>query len=154
MPCCHVICCISLIGQEPESLVHHYYLQESYLKAYEPAIAPLSGPNVWVQSDKDPVLPPLKLKLPGRPKKVRRREPEESRPNSKGVTKLSRSGLVRMACKNYNQKGHTVRKCPLLVPSNELGANARHLAITRELVHKILRQGRMLHVNYPQNLVN
>ncbi|XP_027171989.1 uncharacterized protein LOC113771616 [Coffea eugenioides] len=108
-------------GQELESLVHHYYSRDSYLKAYEPAIVSLSGQNVWVQSDKDPILSSLKLKLPGRPKKVRREEP---RPNSKGATKLSKSGLIRMTYKKCNQKGNIVRKCPLLVPPNEFGASS------------------------------
>ncbi|XP_027076894.1 uncharacterized protein [Coffea arabica] len=134
LPCCHVICCISLIGQEPESLVHHYYSRDSYLKAYEPAIAPLSGPNVWVQSDKDPVLPPLKLKLPGRPKKVRRREPEEPRPNSKGVTKLSRSGLVRMTYQVFGKEPAEVPLESSSMPDVPSGDKAQAVIDEQEVI--------------------
>ena len=119
-PCCHAICCISLTGVTPESMVHQYYSRENYLKAYEPTIAPMSAPNAWVQSKKEPVLPPTKLKLPGRPRKARRRESDEPRANSVGVTKLPRRGLVKIKCSNCHLEGHTVRKCPLIIPVNEL----------------------------------
>ena len=66
------------------------------------------------------MLPPKKLKLPGRPRKVRRREPAEPRPNSVGVTKLPRRGLVKMKCSNCHEECHTVKKCPLIIPANEL----------------------------------
>ncbi|XP_071917224.1 uncharacterized protein [Coffea arabica] len=45
LPCCHAVCCISLINATPEDYVHSCYLREAYLAAYEPAIAPLLGPN-------------------------------------------------------------------------------------------------------------
>ena len=79
MPCCHAVCCIPLINATPEDYVHNCYSREAYLAAYELAIALLSGPNAWRDSSKIPILPPKKLRLPGRPKQARRREPNEPR---------------------------------------------------------------------------
>ncbi|XP_027150245.1 uncharacterized protein LOC113750477 [Coffea eugenioides] len=74
LPCCHAIACISLAGGKVEAYVHKCYSRQAYLAAYEPTIAPISGPNTWKCSTKEPVLPPNKVRLPGRPKKARRRE--------------------------------------------------------------------------------
>ncbi|XP_071906167.1 uncharacterized protein [Coffea arabica] len=122
--------------QESESLVHHYYSQDSYLKAYEPAIVSLSGPNVWVQSDKDPILSPLKLKLPGRPKKVRRREPEEPRPNSNGATKLSKSGLIRMTYQVFDKELTKVPPESCSMPDVPTGDKAQ-AAIDEQEAHRL-----------------
>ncbi|XP_071937522.1 uncharacterized protein [Coffea arabica] len=112
LPCCHAIACISLAGGKPEDYVHKCYSREAYLAAYEPAIAPISGPNAWKCSTKEPVLPPNKVRLPGRPKKARRREPDEPRKCSNGVTKLSKAGVCPLSCSNCHEKGHTKRKMP------------------------------------------
>ncbi|XP_027085097.1 uncharacterized protein [Coffea arabica] len=96
LPYCHTIACISLAGGKPENYVHKCYSRGAYLATYEPAIAPISGPNAWKASTKKPVLPPKKMRLPGRPKKARRRESDEPQKGSNGVTKLSRAGAHRL----------------------------------------------------------
>ncbi|KAL3529671.1 hypothetical protein ACH5RR_008993 [Cinchona calisaya] len=112
IPCSHVVCCISLTGEESESFVNQCYSKDAYVRAYEPAIEPINGPNAWPNSKKDPIHAPKKLKLPGRPKKTRRREPDEQISDPKGIKKLSRVGITHMTCSGCHQKGHTVRKCP------------------------------------------
>lgn len=92
--------------------MYPFYSREAYLKAYEPAISPTSGPNGWKRLKKNPIHAPKKMKLLGRPKKSRRREPDKPRVDAKGYTCLSRKG-IRMACSKCKQKGHTRRRCPL-----------------------------------------
>ncbi|KAI5676379.1 hypothetical protein M9H77_07329 [Catharanthus roseus] len=53
------------------------------------------------------------LKLPGRPKKLRRREPDEVAGGSKpGLKKLRKAGRVAVKCRICFQNGHNARKCP------------------------------------------
>ncbi|KAL3502530.1 hypothetical protein ACH5RR_036979 [Cinchona calisaya] len=98
--------------EEPESFVNQCYSKDAYVRAYEPAIEPINGPNAWPNSKKDPIHAPKKLKLPGRPKKARRRELDERISDPKGIKKLSRVGITHMTCSGCHQKGHTVRKWP------------------------------------------
>ncbi|KAL3503125.1 hypothetical protein ACH5RR_037574 [Cinchona calisaya] len=112
IPCSHAVCCISLTGEEPESFVNQWYSKDAYVRAYEPAVQPINGPNAWPNSKKDPIHTPKKLKLPGRPKKARKREPNEQINDPKGIKKLSRVGITHMTCSGCHQKGHTARKCP------------------------------------------
>ena len=53
-------------------------------------------------------LPPAYVKMPGKPKTERRREPGEA---PKG-TKLSRKG-IKMTCRLCRKSTHNARKCPL-----------------------------------------
>ncbi|XP_071902767.1 uncharacterized protein [Coffea arabica] len=55
----------------------------AHLKAYEPAIGPINGPNNWKRSKKVLMYAPKKLKLHGKPEKTRRRELDEPIPNFK-----------------------------------------------------------------------
>ena len=77
IPCSHVVCCVGLQQNEPEHLVDPCYSRDAYLKAYKPAIRSINGPTNWIKSKKDPIHASKMLKLPGRPKKTRRREPDE-----------------------------------------------------------------------------
>ncbi|XP_071924837.1 uncharacterized protein [Coffea arabica] len=115
-PCCHAVCCIPLINATPEDHVHNCYSREAYLAAYEPAIAPLLGPNAWRDSGKILILPPKKLRLSDRPKKARRREPNEPRKlvghgtgrgPSLNSSKCQRYGHNRRTCPTSHPKGHS-----------------------------------------------
>ncbi|KAL3522527.1 hypothetical protein ACH5RR_015361 [Cinchona calisaya] len=112
IPCSHAVYCISLTGEEPESFVNQCYSKDAYVRVYESAIEPINGPNAWPNSKKDPIHAPKKLKLPGRPKKARRREPDEQISDPKGIKKLSRVGITHMTCSGCHQKGHTIQKRP------------------------------------------
>ena len=67
------------------------------------------------QLKREPILPPKKLMLPGKPKTSRKREPDEPRTNSSDGITFPRSGLVKMTCSKRHQIGHIVRKCPVIV---------------------------------------
>ncbi|KAL3520854.1 hypothetical protein ACH5RR_019003 [Cinchona calisaya] len=106
--------------KELESFVNQFYSKNAFVRAYEPAIEPMNGPNAWPNSKRDPIHAPKKLKLPGRPKKARRREPDEQTSDPKRIKKLSRVGITHMTCLGCHQKGNTVRKCPKRLAKEEL----------------------------------
>ena len=121
IPCSHAYSAITLTDEEPETFVHDCYSKEAYMRAYSPVIGPMDGEELWPKANKGPLLPPEKIKLPGRPKKVRKREPDEvpaPKKNSKQVQKLSRTGLMSYKCRKCKMAGHNSRKC-MMVEINE-----------------------------------
>nr|XP_027080396.1 uncharacterized protein LOC113703286 [Coffea arabica]XP_027080397.1 uncharacterized protein LOC113703286 [Coffea arabica] len=125
IPCSHASCCILLTKNKPKKFVHPCYIRDVYLMAYEQAIGPINGPNNWKKPNKTPLSAPKKLKLPGRPKKARRRELDEPRTDSKGCIRLSRKGNMQMTCTNCKQKGHTKRKCPKIIGAENAKCKGR-----------------------------
>ncbi|KAL0307661.1 UNVERIFIED_CONTAM: hypothetical protein Sangu_3017100 [Sesamum angustifolium] len=78
------------------------------MKAYSYCIHPVPDPTFWPQDlEVEPtnLLPPIVRRMPGRPKKNRRKEPGEA-PNV-----VRRSNMVR--CKVCNDLGHNKRTCPV-----------------------------------------
>ena len=78
------------------------------MKTYQYCLQPVQGPDNWPISDMPKPLPPAYVKMPGRPKTERRREPKEA---PKG-TKLSMRG-IKMKCSLCKKSTHNARKCPL-----------------------------------------
>ena len=78
------------------------------MMTYQYCLQPVQGPDNWSISDMPKPLPPAYVKMPGRPKTERRREPGEA---PKG-TKLSRKG-IKMTCRLCRKSTHNARKCPL-----------------------------------------
>ncbi|XP_027181735.1 uncharacterized protein LOC113780116 [Coffea eugenioides] len=76
-PCAHAIAAICDTGEESKKFMHDCYSKETYMRAYEPMISPMNIEQMWKNSDMPPVLPPENIKLPGKPQKARRREPDE-----------------------------------------------------------------------------
>ncbi|XP_057808548.1 uncharacterized protein LOC131023028 [Salvia miltiorrhiza] len=107
IPCLHACAAIQFEGEEPSAYVHGYYTVERYLEAYKYAIESLVSGEMWLEANGFVVKPPAIRKLPGRPKKVRRRDLEE---DPKNPHKLKRFGLV-MTCRNCQQKGHNSKTC-------------------------------------------
>ncbi|XP_027082284.1 uncharacterized protein [Coffea arabica] len=116
IPCAHAMSAIALKKEPPpENFVNECYSKEAYMRAYGPIIYPLNGEHLWKDLKQGPVLPPEIIKLLGRPKKVKRREPDEppAATTSQGQTKrLSRVDLMDYKCRKCKQKGHNSRKCP------------------------------------------
>ena len=115
IPCAHAIVAICDTGEESEKFVHDCYSKEAYMRAYEPMISPMNAEQMWKNSDMPPVLSPENIKLPGRPRKARRREPDEptsGKNQNKQQQKLSRTGQMVYKCRKCNKTGHNSRKCP------------------------------------------
>ncbi|KAH7860660.1 hypothetical protein Vadar_016472 [Vaccinium darrowii] len=62
---------------EPLDYVDDYYKVETCMKMHENSMGPINGKDMWPSTDNVPLLPPDVKKRAGRPKKARRREPEE-----------------------------------------------------------------------------
>lgn len=156
--CVHSISAIAALREEVASYVDEKYHLITFAKVYEPVVNLISGPTFWPRTEKPKVLPPKKLKLPGRPKKCRRNDPDEVAGTSKSAIKrLSRVGRIKSKCGNCGKQGHNIRKCterskteqgnaqvgieeaevsqPNLEPSNEnICSKCKNWGITREHV--------------------
>ncbi|WOL06035.1 hypothetical protein Cni_G14767 [Canna indica] len=77
IPCNHAISCIVWLKEYSDNYVNNYYKNEAYLKTYEFLMEPLTVKDTWPQVEGPRVLPPPVKKMPGRPKKKRRREVHE-----------------------------------------------------------------------------
>ncbi|KAH6762433.1 hypothetical protein C2S52_019866 [Perilla frutescens var. hirtella] len=78
------------------------------------ALTPSSGPDDWEYVHGPPILPPEYVKLPGRPKKNRRKDPTEELKS--GRKKWTKAG-VKMSCHKCGQFGHNTRTCKEEVPT-------------------------------------
>jgi hypothetical protein len=108
IPCHHAIACCRSNMTAPESLVHSCYSIERYKEAYGYNLIPLRGRAFWEKTNGVKVHPPLFTKVMGRPKKNRRKAPEEKIKN--GAKHLTKHG-VSMHCSvcgnpGHNKKGH------------------------------------------------
>ncbi|XP_062075292.1 uncharacterized protein LOC133779335 [Humulus lupulus] len=107
LPCGHALATIWFMGGNVFDYVHGFYKQESLQKAYEQSVHPMPSPDMWPQTGLNPIDPPPETKLPGRPKKSRRRETDEPPPSLK---KARRTGQVK-TCRNCLKTGHRRETC-------------------------------------------
>ncbi|XP_037452842.1 uncharacterized protein LOC119323323 [Triticum dicoccoides] len=108
VPCGHSIACCREERIDPETLVHECYTVQTYLKAYGYTLVPLADPKKWEKHNGYKVYPPVFTKQLGRPKKNRKKTPEEKIKN--GVRLLNKKGVT-MHCSicgraDHNRKGH------------------------------------------------
>ncbi|KAH6770200.1 hypothetical protein C2S52_015003 [Perilla frutescens var. hirtella] len=108
IPCIHAISAITFLKEEPSDFVSECYTVMKYIEAYKYGIEPTNGPTMWPHADGYPVLPPLVRKMPGRPKKKRKRGVEEKECLSQ--TKLHRFGM-QMTFRRCLQVGHNKTTC-------------------------------------------
>ena len=79
IPCHHAIACCRTHRVDPESLVHSSYSIDAYKRAYAYNLVPMRGRVYWEKMNAVHVLPPLFTKVMGRPKKNRKKAPEEKK---------------------------------------------------------------------------
>ncbi|KAI8571636.1 hypothetical protein RHMOL_Rhmol01G0135200 [Rhododendron molle] len=108
IPCVHACAAYNKLELEPMDFVHDCYKVQTYLNTYEHVMGPINGRELWPSTGNPVLLPPDVKKRAGRPKKVRRREPDEDVPTSS--TKLSKKGM-KMTCTQCGQTGHNKRGC-------------------------------------------
>ncbi|KAG6424325.1 hypothetical protein SASPL_114740 [Salvia splendens] len=88
------VCVLHSEGLEPENFVAHWYIESTYLKAYQFMIQPVRGKILWAETGKEEIAPPAHRKLPGRPKVRRKKDKNEIQK----AGKLSRKGRI-ITCK-------------------------------------------------------
>ncbi|KAI8569475.1 hypothetical protein RHMOL_Rhmol02G0282000 [Rhododendron molle] len=83
IPCVHAIAAYNKLDKDPMDYVHSCYNVQTYLKTYGNVLGPINGRDMWPSSGHQILLPPDVKKRAGKPKKVRRREPDEDVPDPK-----------------------------------------------------------------------
>ncbi|KAJ8633176.1 hypothetical protein MRB53_026512 [Persea americana] len=106
IPCKHAIAGINQFGYNPEDYVHEAYSKDTFLRCYKNLLKPMHVKDDWPKTGNSPLLPPEVTRLPGRPKKSRRRKPDEAPNGSKLKTKQTT-----IKCSKCGNEGHNKRKC-------------------------------------------
>ncbi|KAF8408008.1 hypothetical protein HHK36_007148 [Tetracentron sinense] len=120
LPCKHAAACIARKRANLEEYCDEYYSKATYLRAYGGIIHPISDESMWPVGNHEVVEPPPFRRLPGRPKKNRRRELDEPTPGSQS----RRSSTIRCCiCKQF---GHNKRTCQRGPVKGKPSSNAGH----------------------------
>ncbi|KAH7550623.1 hypothetical protein JRO89_XS13G0233500 [Xanthoceras sorbifolium] len=113
-PCRHALACILKRRDSVEGYVHDYLKKTAYLRTYSHVLHPIPDENLWPQSDSQTVLPPIKNKRAGRPKKQRIRGATESRRVQRSIgfrcSKCKEVGHNSRTCQNRDQPAESKRK--------------------------------------------
>lgn len=109
IPCSHVIACLRHENINPERMVSTCYSIQTYMQAYVTCIRPVRDMREWTKVNGPEIKPPFYEKVVGRPKKSRRKAPEEK----KEGTKLSKHG-VQIHCGYCRAPGHNRAGCSIL----------------------------------------
>ena len=112
IPCAHVIATMHYKGWNVESFVDHWYQWETYLKAYDKYIQPMTNINMWSRSTRPPIEPPEITLMPGRPGKNRKKAKDET--VKKKFEKATRQER-KMTCSVCKCIGHNKKGCLTLV---------------------------------------
>ncbi|XP_066374845.1 uncharacterized protein [Miscanthus floridulus] len=116
LPCCHAISCILFKTNCLDEYVADCYFVHHFNQTYSHCLNPVEGMNSWPASDREPLRAPGYVKMPGRPKTERRREPTEVRK----ATKMSKTGTI-IRCSKCRLPGHNKSTC-----TNISGAGPSH----------------------------
>ncbi|KAJ4720930.1 Transposase, MuDR, plant [Melia azedarach] len=104
IPCKHVACVILYLRRDPEGFVHNYFKKDAFMKTYSGIINPIPDRVMWSDVDCQLPLPLIKRNPIGRPKKLRRRGPDEHVIGTKTKCFVLR-------CEYCRATGHNVRSC-------------------------------------------
>ncbi|KAG5600465.1 hypothetical protein H5410_031835 [Solanum commersonii] len=85
--------------------------KETYLKAYNRFIQPMTNMKMWPKSDRPSIEPPEITAMPGRPGKIRRKDSDE--PDKKKFGKATRKER-KIKCSLCKTFGHNKKGCPTL----------------------------------------
>ena len=108
MPCKHAVAAIQFKNFKVVDYVNKYYSREIYGVCYGHKVVSINGMDIWPDD-----IQPLKYKKGlSRPKKLRRREPDED-PNR---TRLTRDPVAYKGTR-CRAIGHNSRRCPLPPPT-------------------------------------
>jgi hypothetical protein len=106
LPCYHAISSIYFKTSSLEDYIADCYSVENFKKTYNYCLEPVEGMESWPISDRPKLKSPGYIKMPGRPKTERKREPHEA----PQATKMSRVGTI-IRCHKCKQVGHNRSSC-------------------------------------------
>ncbi|KAL5581365.1 hypothetical protein UlMin_013807 [Ulmus minor] len=92
IPCPHAVAAIYHQRHEPLDYVNAFYKKATMLKAYAYKHVTLADTKEWPKTSLRPIVLPLSKRQPGRPKRLRRRDPDEPAPPN--ATKLKKYNVV------------------------------------------------------------
>jgi len=116
LPCCHAISSIYWKTNVLDDYIADCFRVEHFKNTYAHCLEPLEGIEGWPISDRPKLRAPGYIKMPGRPKKERTREPTE-KPKA---TKMSRVGTV-IRCGKCKGTGHNASTCGRRTDSAQSG---------------------------------
>ncbi|CAL9003283.1 unnamed protein product [Prunus brigantina] len=122
IPCPHAISAIFHRNEDIKDYVDKLYKKDAYLKTYRPIIGPVPSIDQWPRSGLPAIKPPNFRIQPGRPRKVRTKEPGEVEipapvpphpkpPNWKPQPARLRRIFIKIRCTRCGQQGHNKRGC-------------------------------------------
>ena len=103
----HSIAAINFLKEDVDEYVNQYFSVSKYKLAYGYGLPAVNGEILWPVAEGYPVTPPPVRKMPGRPKKVRRRDPFEKDPDRPNMLRK----ICVMTCQNCFQEGHNSKTC-------------------------------------------
>lgn len=132
IPCKHDVCALYKAGHTPEDYVADYFRKDAYMRTYTAVIYPVPDEHSWTKTDSPDIDPPKFDKHVGRPKKSRRRGPDEG-PRVQGPARKTTS-----TCSNCRRDGHTYRTCGKpLRPDLQLRAANIKVSLTLSILRPI-----------------
>ncbi|XP_058224864.1 uncharacterized protein LOC131334019 isoform X1 [Rhododendron vialii] len=105
-PCAHAIAAIEYNHENVDEYVDHWFTKQTCMASYEPIIYPMNGADMWPKTGVIGPLPPNVKIQSGRPKKLRKRGPDEPQID----TKLKRRNTT-TTCAQCGNLGHNKRTC-------------------------------------------
>ncbi|XP_071902243.1 uncharacterized protein [Coffea arabica] len=105
-PCAHACAAIGVCRLPIKNYVYACYTRAEYLKTYAYTITPVPSDIYWITTEEESINPPAVKRMPGRPKKLRRKAQDEPK---KGQVS-TRKGLV-VHCKRCFQPRRNSRTC-------------------------------------------
>ncbi|XP_025624867.1 uncharacterized protein [Arachis hypogaea] len=112
MPCVHACAALARAGKRPDEFCHKWLTMDAYNDTYAFHLNPITGQAMWEKSPYNRPQAPKFKKMPGAPKKKRRKDANEDPDGSnKQKTKMKRS-YKKGSCRYCGEKAHTKRNCP------------------------------------------
>lgn len=110
IPCSHAVSAIYYLNDDPRKYIDSSLMVDKCKQAYGECMSSMNGRNLWPRDETDPIRPPPKRRMPGRPQKARRKGLNEETRKVGSTVKLIEKGRE-MHCTNCKQLGHNKRSC-------------------------------------------